>query len=84
MSAINIVNTVWKSKTDEVLKHDLEHYTSQLKKCRHLISVVLHKSMPQQLVIKFDQGTMLMFSTGTMRIMGKCDDLDAHFKVYEI
>src|SRR5271167_2393377 len=78
-----VVNAVWSgSMTNPVDLLQLQQLCSALVSVR---SVKLQVEQPMQLIIKFDDGsTMLVFRTGKFRIMGKMDDLDAHFNIFSV
>jgi TATA-box binding protein (TBP) (component of TFIID and TFIIIB) len=42
-----------------------------------------YHSIPHQLVIKDDKGTLVLFSSGKFRVMGCIDELDATFLAYK-
>src|SRR5271167_2312137 len=78
-----VVNVVWSgSMTNPVDLLQLQQLCNALVSVR---SVKLQVKPPIQLIIKFDDGsTMLVFKTGKFRIMGKMDDLDAHFNIFSV
>src|SRR5271167_1149849 len=76
-----VVNSVWHGvmmKPVDLSK--LQRLCSALEPVR---STTLQTTQPVQLVIRFvNGGTMLVFTSGKFRVMGRIDDLDAHFNAY--
>ena len=82
MMELTIVNSVWRGSLD--MHVDLHAFESRIEDAMlgEIKSVKHQQKQPEQLVIKFNDGsTMLMFKTGKFRIMGKVDELSAHCNV---
>ena len=79
---MKIVNTVSKGTLSKSL--DLATIATILKHPQ-AVKITHQTKQPEQLLIKFASGnTMIIFKTGSFRMMGKDDSLDAHFNIYEI
>src|SRR3977135_2654901 len=83
---LRIVNSVWRGELEKVVG------TVGLAGLRvrmmdmHNIKSIEHQTQPEQLVIRFvDGSTVLFFKSGKFRIMGgKIDDLEKHCNIYSI
>src|SRR5271156_5890180 len=71
--SVNVVNVNYRTRTGKII--DLQNAHSLL------VNSKLH-TKPTQLVVKSEQGTILIFRTGRIRIMGCNDELDAMFLAY--
>src|SRR5271156_1218561 len=71
--SVNVVNVNYRTSTGKII--DLQNAHSLL------VNSKLH-TKPTQLVVKSEQGTVLIFRTGKIRIMGCNDELDATFLAY--
>ena len=81
---LQIVNSVWRGKMNRPI--NLYIFESLIKNLTNITKTSYRKEQPEQLVIKFDDGsTMLIFKSGKFRIMGgKIDELTAHCNVISI
>src|SRR5271163_2588023 len=79
---MEIVNYVHKGNLEEkldlaALKNLIQH--------PNLLTIHHQTKQPEQLILKFDnQNTLIFFKSGAFRLMGRSDELDAHFMVYEV
>ena len=71
--SVNVVNVNYRTSTGKII--DLQNAHSLL------VNSKLH-TKPTQLVVKSEKGTVLIFRTGRIRIMGCNDELDAMFLAY--
>ena len=68
---MEIVNVVYRGKLQN--RVDLEKLYAQ-NKCW---AAKIYRNRPRQVIIKFHNKTLLAFESGSVRIMGKCDEVDA-------
>src|SRR5271163_519707 len=79
---MEIVNYVHKGNLEEkldlaALKNLIQH--------PNLVTIRHQTKQPEQLILKFaNQNTLIFFKSGAFRLMGRNDELDAHFIVYEV
>src|SRR5271163_2854067 len=79
---MEIVNYVHKGNLEEKL--DLGSLKNLIQH-RNLQTIRHQTKQPEQLILKFiNQNTLIFFKSGAFRLMGRSDDLDAHFIVYEV
>src|SRR3977135_3441103 len=84
---LRIVNSVWRGElTKEVGTVDLAGLRVRMMAGLNDIKLIEHQTQPEQLVIRFvDGSTVLFFKSGKFRIMGgKIDDLEKHCNIYAI
>ena len=81
---LEIVNSVWRGKMNHQI--NLSTFESLIQNGLNIKSVYYHQKQPEQLVIKFNDGsTMLIFKSGKFRIMGgKIDELTAHCNIISV
>ena len=79
---MKVVNTVTKGTLGKNL--DLAAIAIMLKHPQ-AVKITHQTKQPEQLLIKFASGnTMIIFKTGSFRMMGKDDSLESHYNIYEI
>ena len=79
---MEIVNYVHKGNLEEKL--DLGTLSNHITHPK-LIAIRHQTKQPEQLILKFsDCNTLIFFKSGAFRLMGRSDDLESHFIVYEV